>query len=329
MKKNIAIVFGGYSSESVVSEKSLKGLLSFIDTQRYNLYPVLIARDNWSMVVDEIHYPVNRNDFSAVVNGENIKIDCAYITIHGAPGENGQLQGYFEMIGVPHTTCSLLPSAITFNKFTCNTYLKGFGVAVADSLLIRKGTEVEAKEVAEKLGLPCFVKPNAGGSSFGISKVKEEAGILPAIEKALIESDEVIIEKFIQGREVTCGLFKTSHQTTIFPLTEVVSKNDFFDYEAKYTPSMAEEITPAPVTDHVRDNIQKIASAIYDILGMKGIARMDFMIGEDKIYLLEVNTTPGMTATSFIPQQIKAAGLELKEVFSLIIEDAIERNKNL
>lgn len=328
MKKNIAIGFGGYSSESVVSEKSLKGLLSFIDTQHYNLFPVLITREEWSMVVEERHYPINRNDFSAVINGETVKIDCAYITIHGAPGENGQLQGYFEMIGLPHTTCSLLPSALTFNKFTCNTYLKGFGVAVADSLLIRKGTEFDAKEIGEKLGFPCFVKPNAGGSSFGISKVKEEAGIIPAIEKALVESDEVIIEKFIAGREVTCGLFKTRHQTTIFPLTEVVTKNEFFDYEAKYTPSMAEEITPAPVSDTIRDNIQKIASAIYDILGMKGIARMDFMIGEDKIYLLEVNTTPGMTATSFIPQQIKAAGLDLKEVFALIIEDAIERNQN-
>lgn len=326
MKKNIAIVFGGYSSESVVSEKSLKGLLGFIDTQKFNLFPVRIAHDKWSMVVEEHHYPINRNDFSADIKGETVKIDCAYITIHGAPGENGQLQGYFEMIGLPHTTCSLLPSAITFNKFTCNTYLKGFGVAVADSVLIRKGTEYEANEIVEKLGLPCFVKPNSGGSSFGITKVKNENEIIPAIDKALGESDEVIIEKFISGREVTCGLFKTLKQTTVFPLTEVVSKNEFFDYEAKYTPQMAEEITPAPVSDTIRDNIQKIASAIYDILGMKGIARMDFMIGEDKIYLLEVNTTPGMTATSFVPQQIKAAGLELKEVFTLIIEDAIARN---
>ncbi len=327
MKKNIAIVFGGYSSESVVSEKSLKGLLSFIDTREYNLYPVLIEQHKWSMVIDEQHYPINRNDFSANIGGETVKIDCAYITIHGAPGENGQLQGYFEMIGMPHTTCSLLPSAITFNKFTCNTYLKGFGVAVADSLLIRRGTQYDVAEIVEKLGLPCFVKPNGGGSSFGISKVKNEADIIPAIDKALGESDEVIIEKFISGREVTCGLFKTRQQTTIFPLTEVVTKNEFFDYEAKYTPTMADEITPAPVSDTIRDNIQKIASAIYDILGMKGIARMDFMIGEDKIYLLEVNTTPGMTATSFVPQQIKAAGMKLHEVFTLIIEDAIERNK--
>lgn len=329
MKKNIAIVFGGYSSESVVSEKSLKGLMSFIDSARYNLYPVLINHDKWEMVYGDQHFPVNRNDFSAIINGETVMIDCAYITIHGAPGENGQLQGYFEMIGLPHTTCDLLPSAITFNKFTCNTYLKGFGVAVADSVLIRKGTGFDAKDIIEKLGLPCFVKPNAGGSSFGITKVKEESGIIPAIEKALCESNEVIIEKFIPGREVTCGLFKTRKQTTIFPLTEVVSKNEFFDYEAKYTPSMAEEITPAPVSDAIRDNIQKIASAIYDILGMKGIARMDFMIGQEKIYLLEVNTTPGMTPTSFIPQQIKAAGLDLGEVFSMVIEDAIERNQNL
>ncbi len=325
MKKNIAIVYGGYSSESVVSEKSLKGVMSFIDTDRYNLYPVLITKQEWSLVHDSVHYAINRNDFSATIGNQTIKIDCVYITIHGTPGENGLLQGYFEMIGMPHSTCNVLPAAITFNKFTCNTYLKGFGVTVADSLLIRKGTETDAQSVIDRVGLPCFVKPNAGGSSFGVTTVKSLEEVMPAIEKALNESDEVIIEQFIEGREVTCGLFKTKKNTTIFPLTEVISKNEFFDYEAKYTPTMAEEITPARVSDEVRSNIQNLSSAIYDILGMKGIARIDFIIGKEKIYLLEVNTTPGMTATSFIPQQIRAAGLDIKDIFTQIIEDSIDR----
>lgn len=327
MKKNIAIIYGGYSSEHVVSEKSMKGLLTFIDTDKYNLFPVLITKEEWTLKLDNKQYVVDKNDFSAMVDDQRVNFDCAYITIHGTPGEDGLLQGYLSMLNIAHTTCDALPSAITFNKFTCNTYLKGFGVAVADSLLIRKRTHYDARQIIDQLGLPCFVKPNAGGSSFGISKVKREEDLIPAIDKALKESDEVIIEKFIAGREVTCGLYKTLHNTTIFPLTEVISKNEFFDYEAKYTPTMAEEITPARVSDSVRDNIQKIASAIYDILGMKGIARIDFMIGEDKIYLLEVNTTPGMTPTSFIPQQIKAAGLELNQVFTQVIEDSMERNK--
>jgi D-alanine-D-alanine ligase len=328
MKKNIAIVYGGYSSESVVSEKSLNGLMSFIDTDKYNLYPVLIARQEWSMIHQGKKYPIDKNDFSATIHSTTIRPDFVYITIHGAPGENGVLQGYFEMIGMPHSTCSLLPSAMTFNKFTCNTYLKSFGVSVAESVLIRKRMQIDAESIAAKVGMPCFVKPNAGGSSFGVTKVKNTEDIVAAVEKALTESDEVIIEQFIEGREVTCGLYKTKNNTTIFPLTEVISKNEFFDYEAKYTPTMAEEITPARIDDNVRDNIQSLSSAIYDILGMKGIARIDFIIGKEKIYLLEVNTTPGMTATSFIPQQIRAAGLDIKEVFTRVIEDSIEREEN-
>nr|WP_321451148.1 D-alanine--D-alanine ligase [uncultured Carboxylicivirga sp.] len=325
MKKNIGIVYGGYSSEVIVSEKSKDGVYSFIDESKYNRYPVLITKEKWCAVIDGNEYPIDKNDFSFELNGAKVCFDCAYITIHGTPGEDGLLQGYFKMLDIPHSTCDVEAAAISFNKFTCNTYLKGFGVAVADSVLLRKGHSYNAPDIITQLGLPLFVKPNAGGSSFGISKVKEGKELVAAIEKAFQESKEVIIEQFIAGTEVTCGLYKTSNNEVKFPLTEVVSKNEFFDFEAKYTAEKVEEITPARIDDKVRDRIQSISSLIYDILGCRGIIRIDYIISENKIYMLEVNTTPGMTVTSFIPQQIAAAGLDIKEVFTEIIEDQIAR----
>lgn len=325
MKKNIGIIYGGYSSEVIVSEKSMQGIMTFIDPELYNRYPILITEENWCAVINNKEYPIDKNDFSFQLENETINLDCAYITIHGTPGENGLLQGYLKMVGIPHTTCDVLPSALTFNKFTCNTYLKGFGVAVADSLLIRKGSEYNADDIVEKVGLPCFVKPNAGGSSFGITKVKAANELTPAIEKAFTESDEIIIEQFLGGTEVTCGLYKTKDETVIFPLTEVISKNEFFDFEAKYDATKAEEITPARIDNKVRDRIQSISSLIYDILGCKGIVRIDYILSDNKIFMLEVNTTPGMTVTSFIPQQIRAAKRDIKTVFNSIIEDAITR----
>lgn len=325
MKKNIAIVYGGYQSEAVVSAKSLAGLMTFIDSERYNLIPVEITREDWFAIVGDTKVSINRNDFSFTINNSTTKIDFAYITIHGIPGENGQLTGYLEMIGIPHSTCPSLIGAMTFDKYICNNYLRGMGIAVADSAVIMKGKPYDAKAIAERLGLPCFVKPAAGGSSFGVSKVKSLDQMEPAIEKAFTESDEVVAESFLDGIEVTCGLYKTKERTVVFPLTEVVSSNEFFDYEAKYTPGVASEITPARVPDEVRDNVQKIASEVYDMLNMKGIARIDFIICKNRICLLEVNTTPGMTVTSFIPQQIKANGMEPKDVFTEVIEDILNR----
>ena len=325
MKKNIAIIYGGYSSEIIISEKSMKGVESFIDTEKYNTYPLLIKDLEWKVITDNKQIPVDKNDFSFTLNNKKVTFDCAYITIHGTPGENGVLQGYLDMTGIPHTTCNVLPSALTFNKFTCSTYLKGFGVAVADSLLIRKGNEYNPDDIVEKMGLPCFIKPNAGGSSFGITKVKKQEEVRPAIEKAFSESSEVIIEQLVDGRELTCGLYKTSKGENIFPITEVLSKNEFFDFEAKYTSEKVEEITPARIPGDIAERIRTISSLIYDILGCKGIVRIDYIYSKDKIFMLEVNTTPGMTPTSFIPQQIKAANLNIKEVFTDIIEDSIEK----
>lgn len=327
MKTNVAIVYGGYSSEAGVSEKSLNGLLTFIDSQRYNLIPVFISTTEWSAIINGKHYPIDKSDFSFNSGSGQTKIDFAYITIHGQPGENGQLPGYFEMIGLPHSTCPALISAMTYDKFVCNNYLRGFNIKVADSVRIRNGHNYDSSTIINRLGLPCFVKPAAGGSSFGISKVNNATEFIPAVDKALKESDEVVVESFLNGTEVTCGLYKTAERTVIFPLTEVVSSNEFFDYEAKYTPGVAKEITPARVSDEIRDKVQNVASEVYDIMGMKGIVRIDFIICNGQPYLLEVNTTPGMTMTSFIPQQIRANGMEMHDVFTEVIEDILKRNK--
>lgn len=324
-KKNIAVVYGGDSSEIIVSRQSAQGVLSFIDSNKYNAIPVLITQSKWVAEVNNTEYPILKDDFSYIHNNKKVSFDCAYITIHGTPGEDGKLQGYFDIIQLPYTTSGVLPAALSFNKFTCNTYLKGFGVSVADSLLIRKGTEFSVDHIIEKLGLPCFIKPNAGGSSFGITKAQKIADITPSIHKAFEESNEVIIEQFIDGKEFTCGLYKTTKNENVFPITEVISSNEFFDYEAKYHVGKAQEITPARIPRETSDRIKKITSLIYDILGCKGIARVDFILSGNSIFLLEVNTTPGMTPTSFIPQQIEAAGLNIQDVFTDIIEDSISR----
>jgi len=326
-RRNIAVIYGGYSSEEVVSRKSAEGVLSFIDKDKYNLYPVLITRDKWSVELNGSTWPVDKAEFSAEINGQKVSFDFAYITIHGTPAEDGILQGYLKMLNIPHSTCDVLAAAVTFNKFVCNHYLKSFGVNVANSVLLRQSHPYEVKDIALKTGFPCFVKPNAGGSSFGVTKVRELSELEPAIKKAFKESDEVIIEQFLKGTEVTCGLYKTAEKAVIFPITEVVSTNEFFDFEAKYTPGKAHEITPARISDELTLSIRKQSSIIYDLIGCKGIVRMDYIISDNRPFLLEVNTTPGMTITSFIPQQIRAAGMDIKEVFTDVIEDCIARHK--
>lgn len=324
MKPIVAIVAGGDSSELPVSLRSAQGLYSFIDKEKYDLYIVEMQGLRWEVQLpgDE-KAAVDRNDFSFHNGTDKVKFDFAYITIHGTPGENGLLQGYFDMLRVPYSCCGVLPAAITFNKFTCNQYLKGFGIRVAESLMIRKGHEVLNQEITGKVGLPCFIKPNLGGSSFGVTKVKEESQIQPALEKAFSEADEVIVEAFMDGIEITCGCYKTKSKEVVFPITEVVTKNEFFDYDAKYN-GQVEEITPARLPEELTERVQLLTSAIYDILGCSGIIRIDYIITESqKINLLEINTTPGMTPTSFIPQQIRAAGLDIKDVMTDIIEDKL------
>ncbi len=376
MKRNIAIIAGGDSSEHEVSLRSAAGLYSFMDKERYNISVVVLKGKEWKAIAnDELSRtqgvlneelmrhacPIDKNDFSFTRGGVKHSFDFAYITIHGTPGENGLLQGYLEMMGIPYSCCNVLAAALTFNKYTCNHYLAPFGFPIAQSILLRKNNltpscstdghrqsdraelftrsregEELAKRIENELGLPCFIKSNVGGSSFGCTKVKTEAEIIPAIERAFQEGDEVICEAYMKGTEVTCGVYKTKDKAVAFPITEVVTKNEFFDYDAKYKGQVS-EITPARIPDAIRDKIQAETLRIYDIIGASGIIRVDWIITgmrntedyvdpvEDmsriQINLLEVNTTPGMTATSFIPQQVRAAGLDIKDVLTDIIEN--------
>ena len=334
MKKNIAIIAGGDSSEYGVSLRSAAGIESFLCHEQYDITIVLLRGNDWKAKVGEDKWvAIDKNDFSFIHNGVKNTFDFAYITIHGTPGENGLLQGYFDMLGIPYSCCGVLAAAMTFNKYTCNHYLKGFGVRVAESVLLRKAKgerlEVKGEDIIEQVGLPCFIKTNVGGSSFGVTKVKTVEEVQPAIDKAFAEGDEVICEAFMKGVEITCGVYKTKNKAVAFPITEVVTSNEFFDYDAKYN-GQVDEITPARISDEVRNKVQALTLKIYDILGCKGIIRVDYILTGDEakgerleINLLEVNTTPGMTATSFIPQQIRAAGLDIKEVLSDIIEDQL------
>ncbi|MDD6862715.1 MAG: D-alanine--D-alanine ligase [Prevotella sp.] len=331
-KKKIAIVCGGDSSEHDVSLRSAQGLYSFFDKDRYDVYIVAIKGLDWNVDLgDGTTSRIDLNDFSFMNNGQKTFFDYAYITIHGTPGENGILQGYFELIGIPYSTSGVLVEAMTFDKFVLNQYLRSYGVTVADSLLIRKGYEevVSDDEVEERIGMPCFVKPAADGSSFGVSKVKNKDQLAPAIRKAMLESSDVMVESFIEGTEISIGCYKTREKTVVFPATEVVTSNEFFDYDAKYN-GQVKEITPARINDDTARRVAELTSHIYDILHCNGIIRIDYIISKgkgkdgqevDKINLLEINTTPGMTLTSFIPQQVKAAGLKMSDVLTDIVEN--------
>lgn len=332
MKRNIAIVAGGDSSEHEVSLRSAAGIYSFLDKDKYAITIVKLRGADWKAVISwemldgammvKEAVDIDKNDFSFTYNGLKTKFDFAYITIHGTPGENGLLQGYFDMLAVPYSCCGVLAAAITFNKYACNHYLQDFGVRISPSVLLRKGqTRPSAQEIIDKIGLPCFIKSNVGGSSFGCTKVKSLQEVEPAIEKAFAEGNEVVCEAFMKGTEITCGVYKTKDKAVAFPITEVVTENEFFDYDAKYK-GQVQEITPARIPDDVRDAVQKLTLQIYDILGCNGIIRTDYILTEGwTINLLEINTTPGMTATSFIPQQVRAAGLDIKDVLTDIIEN--------
>ena len=326
LKRTIAIVCGGDSSEHDVSMHSAQGLYSFFDKERYNIYIVDVKGIDWHVELEDgTSAPIDKNDFSFIENGKHIEFDYAYITIHGAPGENGIMQGYFDLIHLPYSTSSVLVEALTFDKYVLNNYLRGFGVNVADSILLRRGEEYNEEEIEKRLGMPCFVKPAADGSSFGVSKVKNIDQLAPALRVAFMESDEVMIEGFLDGTEISQGVYKTKDKSIVFPATEVVTSNEFFDYNAKYN-GQVQEITPARINPDTAKRVAAETGRIYDILHANGIIRIDYIISKDKegndvINMLEINTTPGMTATSFIPQQVRAAGLDIKEVLSEIVEN--------
>ena len=324
--KKIAIVAGGDSSEYVVSLRSAQGIWSFLDHKKYETSIIVIKGADWKMVqYDGEKYDwdktwrVDREDFSVMKDGMKLSFDFAYIIIHGTPGENGILQGYFDMIRMPYSCCGVLSAALTCSKFTCNRYLSTFDIPVAKSILLHVGDEIATDECIQELGLPVFVKPNAGGSSYATTKVKTAAELQPAIAAAKKEATgEVIIERFMKGTEVTCGCYTSRNGLRALPVTEVVSKKEFFDVDAKYNGAV-EEITPARISDEMTQKIQALTQRIYRYVGAKGIIRVDYIIIGDTPHLLEVNTTPGMTATSFIPQQVRAAGLDISDVMDDVI----------
>jgi D-alanine-D-alanine ligase len=326
--KRIAIVAGGDSGEYAVSLRSAQGVWSFLDHEIYETHIIVIRGKEWNHVAydgSEYHFeqstPVDRGDFSVTLNGEKLTFDFAYIIIHGTPGENGLLQGYFDMIGMPYSCCGVLAAALTSSKFYCNRYLSTFNIPCAKSILLRRGETMPADEVVARLGLPLFVKPNGGGSSCATTKVKSVEGLAPAIAEAVEEGGDVIIESFMQGTEISCGCLRTTQGLLALPITEIVPENEFFDYDAKYN-GQVQEITPARLSPEMTERVQELTRRIYGYLGAKGIIRVDYIIIGDEPHLLEVNTTPGMTATSFIPQQVRAAGLNISDIMNEVIRNA-------
>ncbi len=321
MKKNIAILYGGDSSEYEISLKSGQQVATILDTEKYNAFLVHVKGSFWSLTTEPYQgISIHKDDFSFHYNNQKIQFDFALIAIHGTPGENGVLQGYFDIMGIPYSSSNLITSAITFNKYACKLYLKDIHVDTAKAVMIRRNDPIRHEKIMEKVGLPCFVKPNNGGSSYGITKVKEAGKLKEAIEKAFEVDTEVIIEEFIAGTEITQGVFKSRKKEIIFPITEIVPKNEYFDVNAKYFGD-SNEITPARISDELTENCNILSSAIYNALGCKGICRIDYIISGNRLVFLEINTVPGMTSESIIPQQAKYLGISMTELFNILIED--------
>ncbi|MGQ9620262.1 MAG: D-alanine--D-alanine ligase [Bacteroidales bacterium] len=322
--RTIAIAAGGDSPEYEVSVKSAGEVAKALES-RYEIYIIVIRGSNWYWEDKRgRRFSIDKNDFTLKLDEYRVRFDAVFIAIHGTPGENGLLQGYFDILGIPYTSCSAFCSALTFNKQACKLFLKEYGIPMADSVLIRKGESSDARAILSRTGLPCFVKPNDSGSSFGVSKIKKEEELLPALEKAFAESSEALVESFMEGREVACGVVKAYGKKIILPITEIIPKNEFFDYEAKYTPGRSDEITPAEIGEKLTEEIQQLSSVIYDILGCKGIVRVDFIIVKGKPLFLEINTVPGMSAESLIPKQAVAAGISTGDLYSIVIEDLFQ-----
>ena len=328
MKKNIAIVAGGYSSEMVVSMKSAETIYNNLPSEKYVKYKVVITENEWYALVSEEKISIDKNDFSATINNQKITFDCAYITIHGTPGEDGKLQGYLDMLNIPYTTPSQSASTLTFNKWNCNQVLANNGVNCSKSIILRSKNHSYSNEyILNEVGLPCFVKPNDGGSSFGISKVTEASKLNEAIENAFSQGKEVMIETFMAGPEVTCGAYKHNGKIFALPITEIVSKNDFFDFEAKYN-GLSDEITPARISDELTHEVKELTKKVYQLLDLNGIIRIDYILKNNKPHVIEVNTTPGMSSASLIPQQVAyQENIELGQLLDWMIEEGIKKKQ--
>jgi D-alanine-D-alanine ligase len=321
--KNIAIIMGGYSSEYKISLISGNVVYQFLDKTKFTGFRIHIFKEKWVYVDhNDTEFQIDKNDFSTTVNGTKIKFDCVFNAIHGTPGEDGLMQAYFELIGMPQSSCDYYQAALTFNKRDMLSVLKPYGIKTALSYYINKGDHIDTAEIVKKVGLPCFVKPNKSGSSFGISKVKTEAELTIAIQIAYQEDNEIIIESFLDGIEVSVGVINYKGEIIVLPITEIVSENDFFDYEAKYH-GKSQEITPARISDEMTQKVTEIAKRAYEVLKMKGFSRSEFIFVSGEPYMLEMNTIPGLTTESLIPQQAKVAGISLSDLFTNAIELAL------
>ena len=319
---NVAIFTGGDSSEYVISMKSARQVQKWLEAAGHTCYPVEVKGGNWTVHADKEKVPLDKNSFGFASNSRKVVFDYVWNTIHGTPGEDGKLQGFFDMHGIPYSCSNHQSSALTFNKYTCKSFLKQHGILTPEASLVRKHLETDLEDVAEKVGFPCFVKPNSGGSSFGTTKVVRMEELQPALEEALREDEEAIVERYIKGTEVTCGLLKSREEFTVFPLTEIIPKNEFFDYEAKYTRGKAEEITPANISDELTRHCREMATDIYKLCDCSGIIRVDFIIKGNQVYFLELNSIPGMSRESIIPKQVASMGMKMEAVLQQVIEES-------
>lgn len=322
MKKKVAIIYGGYSEEWIISEKSAKVVLNHLDKKVYTPYLVRISRDGWYVSSTNLPININKNDFSFQDEDKVVSFDVVFNAIHGTPGEDGKLQGYFDSLDIPYTSAGVLPSSLTFSKSFCNGFLRQFeDVNIASSVVIQKNETVDENEIIMKVGLPCFVKPNNGGSSFGITKVTEKSELKNALSIALKNDTEAVIEQYINGREFGSGVYQHQGEITALPITEIVSENDFFDYQAKYE-GASKEITPAEIEDSLKVLMQETTKKVFARLNLRGMSRVDYIVQDGKPFLIEVNTIPGLSEESILPQQVAAAGMSLKDFFGILVEEA-------
>lgn len=320
--KTVAIIYGGYSEEWVISEKSAKVVHAHLNQEKYRPFLVRIAEESWTVSVGDETVDIDKNDFSFAQNGTKVKFDVVFNAIHGTPGENGKLQGYFDMLKIPYTSPGVMASSLSFSKSYCNGFLRQYDdVNIATSVIIRKSESISANEVAEKVGFPCFVKPNNGGSSFGVTKVLEPSGFQVALDFALKNDTEAVIEQFINGREFGSGVYQQDGKIVPLPITEIISNNDFFDYQAKYE-GASKEVTPAEIEPELAKLMQETTAKVFARLNLRGMSRVDYIVQDGKPYLIEVNTIPGLSEESILPQQVVAAGLTLSEFFAMIVEEA-------
>jgi len=325
-KKNIAIVYGGFSAERVISEKSAQLVHRHLPEEKYNAFLVDIARGGWLVDHKGMRIPVDKTNFSFELDGMSLVFDGVFNAIHGTPGEDGKLQGYFDVMGIPYNNCGVISSAISFSKSACNIYLGALGIKVARSRLIRLGAAYNADEIIAELGLPCFIKPTDGGSSIGITKVKERNQFDAAVVSAQAEQTDALVESFLEGTEVSCGCISIQGTPKALAVTEIVPANEFFDFESKYTNAKTQEITPARIDAKDYDEVMRTTEEIYSMLNGKGMIRIDFMVGKEGVYLIEPNTTPGLSEASILPQQAVYCGYDLDSFFDLSLVEMFRQH---